>query len=101
MSEIELNEKNFEKIITSNKLVIVDFWAPWCAPCRMLAPNLDEAVSELGEAVLAKVNIDENESLAIKYNIEVIPTILVFKDGKLSSRASGYMGKEQIKNLCK
>lgn len=101
MSEIELNEKNFEEIITSNKLVIVDFWAPWCAPCRMLAPNLDEAVNELDGGVLAKVNIDENERLAIKYNIEVIPTLLVFREGKLINRASGYMGKEQIKNLCK
>ena len=101
MSEIELNEKNFEENITSNKLVIVDFWAPWCAPCRMLAPNLDEAVNELDGGVLAKVNIDENERLAIKYNIEVIPTLLVFREGKLINRASGYMGKEQIKNLCK
>lgn len=99
---MELTNKNFDDVINNSKgKVLVDFWAPWCGPCRMIADNLVEAVNETKGAVLYKVNVDEEPSLADRFNINAIPALLVFEKGALINSAAGYMGKEQIKNLLK
>ncbi len=82
-SAIEVTDDTFESTITDNKLVLVDFWAPWCGPCRMVAPVLDEIAGEHGDKVtIAKVNTDENQAVASKHGIMSIPTMMLFKDGE-------------------
>mgnify|MGYP004612301677 CR=1 FL=1 len=93
----ELTKENFsEYVLESKEPVLVDFWAAWCGPCRMLAPVIEE-LSE--EYKTGKVNIDEQEELAEEYGIEVIPTVLAFKDGKCCGKSTGFVPKEKIAAL--
>jgi len=95
---IELNKSNFDEVIKNNKVVMVDFWAPWCGPCRMIAPIIDELAQEYeGKAVIAKVNTDEEQDIAIQYGIRSIPTILFFKDGELVDQMVGAASKDVFK----
>ncbi|MDH3981962.1 MAG: thioredoxin [Kiritimatiellaceae bacterium] len=94
---LKLNKANFDKTIKAEGVVIVDFWASWCGPCRVQGPILEELAKEVGtKAVIAKVNVDENSELATKYKIQSIPTLIVFKDGKVKKQLVGVHQKDQL-----
>jgi len=95
---IEINEANFEgEVIRSNQPVLVDFWAEWCGPCKMLAPVLDEIAREqAGRARVAKVNVDANPALAARFGIQSIPTLLYFVGGEVRDQTVGVTGKRVI-----
>lgn len=95
-----LSADNFDAVIGGDKPVLVDFWATWCGPCRMQAPILDEVVEDLADKiVVGKVNVDEEEALAIKYKVSSIPTLMLFKNGKMLERAVGLHSKPQISEM--
>lgn len=98
MSTIHVTEADFEEVVLSSDLpVLVDFWAPWCNPCRMLGPVIDEIADEIdGKALVCKVNIDEEQHLAQEYRVMSIPTLLYFKDGKVINQMVGVRPKEEI-----
>lgn len=92
-----MTDAEFDKVIGKNDLAVVDFWAPWCGPCRMIAPIIEELSKTFaGKAVIAKVNIDENQQTPTKFGIMSIPTILLFKKGKLVDKVVGYLPKENL-----
>ncbi len=95
---VELNETNFEnEVLKSSIPVTVDFWAPWCMPCRMMAPVLDEIASESeGKVKVCKVNVDENPALAQQYGIMSIPNFILFKNGKIAAQKTGACSKEEL-----
>ena len=97
-SVITLNESNFDRELTQDdKPMIVDFWAEWCGPCKMIAPLLDEIAREkTGTLKIAKVNVDENQSLSAKYNIRAIPALLFFKNGQLRDQVIGVASKKDL-----
>ena len=99
-SVIKLDESNFDRELKQDdKPVIVDFWAEWCGPCKMIAPLLDEIAREKADAVkVAKVNVDENQSLSLKYNIRAIPALLFFKNGQLRDQITGVTSKKDLLN---
>lgn len=103
MSVVNLNEKNFEEeVLKSDKTILIDFWASWCGPCKMMSPVVDEIAEEMkGTVKVCKINIDEEQNLAVKYNVMSIPTFVVIKGGKEIGRTIGVQDKEEIKKMLK
>ena len=96
MAQIATNT-SFDSLLESEKLVIVDFWATWCGPCRMLSPLLDEVEEEMADKVtVVKVNVDDADEIAYRYRIMSIPTLIFFKDGKMVDRTVGAMPKNAL-----
>src|SRR5579875_3568136 len=98
---LEFTDQNFEQeVLKSDKAVLVDFWAEWCAPCRMIAPSVEAIASEYaGRAKVGKLNVDENPSVTSRYNIRSIPTLLVFKDGEIKEQLVGTTSKDNLAKL--
>ena len=102
MSVIDVKPADFEtEVLKSDKTVLVDFWAVWCGPCRMLSPVVDQVAEENPDIKVCKVNVDEEQQLAIKYGVMSIPTLLVFKGGELVNQSVGVIPKEEVLNLIK
>lgn len=100
MSLLHLGQSNFEQEVLNNEgKVLVDFWAPWCAPCRMLSPVIEELAEELTSIKVGKVNVDEEGELAQRYNIYSIPTIIIFENGKPIKQISGFAPKQRLLDL--
>src|SRR5262249_3192574 len=101
MSEIEVTDQNFDQeVLKSNQPVLVDFWAPWCGPCRMLSPMVSELAQEYsGRAKICKMNTDDNPNVATKYQISAIPALLFFKNGNLAEQLTGVRPKPEIKTV--
>ncbi|KQX67120.1 thioredoxin [Paenibacillus sp. Root444D2] len=97
MSVKQISDATFNNEIEAG-IVLVDFWAPWCGPCKIIAPILDELSAEIGDAAkIVKINVDDNPESASKYNVMSIPTLLVFKDGQLVDQMVGVQPKEKLK----
>ena len=97
MSVLHVNKNDFESVVKeSTKTVLVDFWASWCGPCRMIAPVLEEVAAERPDVKVCKVNVDEEQELAISYGVSSIPTLLVFKNGQVVNKSIGAVPKAKI-----
>jgi len=100
MSEVILTSDNFEEeVMASDKPVLIDFWAAWCGPCKMLSPVIEEISMEHPEIKVCKVNVDEQMELAVKFQVSSIPMLVVMKDGEVTNTSVGYQPKERILNL--
>lgn len=102
MEIIKVNSQNFEEeVIKSEKPVLIDFYADWCGPCKMLSPIIDEIAEENSEIKVVKVNVDDSQDLAMKYQVMSIPTLVVIKNGEEVNRSVGLIDKSQVVNLIK
>ncbi|OGX27329.1 MAG: thioredoxin [Omnitrophica WOR_2 bacterium RIFCSPHIGHO2_01_FULL_48_9] len=103
MGALQVDEKNFQaEVVNSGLPVLVDFWAEWCGPCKMLSPIVDEVAEELkSQLKVVKVNVDDSQELAMQYGIMSIPTLLVFKKGEIVAQMVGAMPKQQLLNKIK
>lgn len=102
MAEVKLTQQNFEsEVLKSDKPVLIDFWADWCGPCRMLGPVIEEIAREHPEIKVGKVNVDEENALAARFQVSSIPMVVLMKNGKVVKSSIGYKPKEQIEALFK
>ncbi|MCM2283566.1 MAG: thioredoxin [Desulfobacula sp.] len=100
---IEINDDSFEKIVLkSDKPVMVDFWAPWCGPCKAIAPTIDALEKEFGEKMsFVKVNVDDNPISPSKYGVQAIPTLIFFKNGEIAEQITGMVAKQKLEETIK
>jgi len=100
MSYVNITKANFEELVLNNpKPVLLDFWAPWCGPCRMVAPIVEEIAEERHDILLGKINVDEERELAMNFGVASIPTLVVMKGGKIAAKSIGYKPKADIEKL--
>lgn len=101
MSEVKITKDNFEKeVLKSDKPVLVDFWATWCGPCRMISPIVSQIAEEYADKIkVCKINVDDEAELADKYGIVSIPTLIVFEKGKIKNQTMGYMNEEALRHF--
>ena len=100
MSVIHIDRNNFQReVLNSDRPVLLDFWAPWCAPCRMVGPILDEIAEERSDVKVAKINIDEQPELAAEFGVMSIPTLMVMKEGRIVQQSAGARPKAQILSM--
>jgi len=96
---IKATDENFDEIISKYDAVVVDFWAPWCGPCRLIAPVIEKLAKEMkGKVVFAKLNVDENPKMAMKYRVMSIPTLILFKNGKIMDRLVGALPEDMLRD---
>lgn len=98
---LHVNAQEFNDLISNNGLVFVDFFASWCGPCKMLAPSVDKLAAEHPEAKVVKVDVDQENALAMQYGVQSIPTLIVFKNGQLVNRQMGFVPYEALENMLK
>ena len=103
MAELTITQQNFEQeVLLAKEPVLVDFWATWCGPCRMLAPVIEEIANEYaGKVKVDKVNVDDERELALEYGVSSIPTVMVFQNGEVKQTSVGYRPKEEIEQMLK
>ncbi len=103
MAEVIITKENFEEeVLNSTKPCLVDFWATWCGPCKMIAPIIEEIAEEYADTVkVCKINVDDEPELAIKYKVSSIPTVMLFENGKVKETIVGYRPKESFENMLK
>ena len=103
MAELTITQQNFEQeVLLARQPVLVDFWATWCGPCRMLAPVIEELANEYaGKVKVGKVNVDDERELALEYGVSSIPTVMVFQNGEIKATSVGYRPKEELEQLLK
>ena len=99
MSALKINKNNFDLVINSDKPVLLDFYADWCATCRMVSPIIDEISKERSDIVVGKINVDDNPELANEFGVFSIPTLVIMKNGKIVNQSSGARPKGQILSL--
>ncbi len=99
---VELSEKNFDDIVAGGKPILVDFWASWCGPCQFMLPIFDKLAKKYGDKIVfARLNVDDNQSVAARYDVYAIPTFMIFQDGKAVDRAVGAVGEPGLESLIK
>lgn len=99
MASVELTKENFEAVVTGNDMVIVDFWAPWCAPCRAFAPTFEKASEQHGDVVFAKLNTEEEQEIAGAFNIRSIPTLMVFREKVILYSEAGALPAPMLEDV--